>query len=104
MVLIQMLLPTRSPEGLAFPEDLLRRTRDELIARFGGLTAYARTPATGIWTSPEGDVEVDSVVMIEVLSEGFDKGWWRAYAETLKERLHQQAIHLRATDVHVLEN
>ena len=104
MVLIQMLLPTRSPEGLAFPEDLLRRTRDELIARFGGLTAYTRTPATGIWTSPEGDVEVDSVVMIEVLSEAFDKGWWRAYAETLKERLHQQAIHLRATEVYVLEN
>ena len=65
MVLIQMLLPTRSPEGSAFPDDLMRGTREELVARFGGLTAYARAPATGVWTSSEGNVEVDSVVMIE---------------------------------------
>ena len=104
MVLIQMLLPTRSPEGLAFPEDLLRRTRDELIARFGGLTAYTRAPATGVWTSPEGHVEVDRVVMIEVLSEHFDRDWWRAFAETLKERFQQESIHIRANDVYVLDN
>ena len=42
--------------------------------------------------------------MIEVLSEGFDKAWWRAYAETLKERFKQESIHLRANEVYVLEN
>ena len=103
-MLIQMLLPTRSSEGTTFSDDLLRRTRQELLDRFGGLTAYTRAPATGVWTSPDGDVEVDSVVMIEVLSEVFDKTWWRAYAETLKERFRQETIHLRANDFYVLEN
>jgi hypothetical protein len=104
VVLIQMLLPTRSSEGTVFPDDLLRTTRQELIDRFGGLTAYTRAPATGVWTSPERGVEVDSVVMIEVLSEVFDTTWWRSYAETLKERFRQETIHIRANDVYVLEN
>jgi hypothetical protein len=104
VVLIQMLLPSRSSEGTAFPDDLLRRTREELFDRFGGLTAYIRAPATGVWTSPQGNVEVDNVVMIEVLSDQFDKAWWRAYAETLKERFNQQSIHIRANDVEVLDN
>ena len=104
MVLIQMLLPTRSREGSAFPDDLMRRTREELVERFGGLTAYTRAPATGVWTSSEGGVEVDSVVMIEVLSQDFEKAWWRSYAETLKERFRQESIHVRANDVYVLDN
>ena len=103
-MLIQMLLPTRSPEGSAFPDDLLRRTREELVERFGGITAYTRAPATGVWTSPEGDVEVDSVVMIEVVSEDFEKVWWHSHAETLKKRFRQESIHIRATDVYVLDN
>ena len=104
MVLIQMLLPTRSSEGATFPDELLRRTRKELIEKFGGLTAYTRAPATGVWTSPEGDVEEDSVVMIEVLSEEFDTAWWRACAETLRARFDQETIHIRANEVYVLEN
>ena len=104
MVLIQMLLPTRSAAGAAFADELLRQTREELIERFGGLTAYTRSPATGVWTSPRGDVEVDKVVMIEVLSERFEKDWWRSYAETLKQRFEQETIHIRANDVDVLDN
>ena len=76
MVLVQMLLPTQSPGGTPFPDQLLRQTRAELVDRFGGLTAYTRAPATGLWTSPDGDVEVDTVVMIELLSERFDREWW----------------------------
>src|SRR5688572_9125072 len=99
-----MLLPTRSAAGAAFADELVRRTREELIERFGGLTAYTRSPATGVWTSPDGDVEEDKVVMIEVLSGRFEKDWWRSYAETLKQRFEQETIHVRATDVDVLDN
>jgi hypothetical protein len=104
VVLIQMLLPTRSVQGEAYADELVSRTRKELIDRFGGVTAYTRAPATGVWTSPEGGVEVDSVVMIEVLSEEFARDWWRAFAETLKERFKQASIHIRANDVYVLDN
>jgi hypothetical protein len=104
VVLIQMLLPTKSADRVAFSDDVLRLTRKELVDQFGGLTAYTRAPAAGVWTSPEGNVEEDSVVMIEVLSEEFDTSWWRRYAEKLKTRFGQESIHIRATTVLVLEN
>lgn len=103
VVLIQMLLPTKS-SSVAFADDLIHKTRQELTERFGGLTAYMRAPAAGVWTSPDGHVEEDSVVMIEVLSDEFDVAWWRSYAEVLKDRFRQQTIHIRANHVHVLEN
>jgi hypothetical protein len=99
-----MLLPTRSSGGSAFSDELIRRTREELLDRFGGLTAYVRAPAAGVWTSPEGEVEADSVVLIEMLSDVFDRPWWRAYAETLKRRFDQESIHIRANDVELLDN
>jgi hypothetical protein len=103
MFLIQLLLPTRSPAGETFQDDLLRMTRAELIEHFGGLTAYLRSPASGAWTSPDGKVEEDSVVMIEVVADTFDKPWWRGYAETLKRRFAQESLHVRATEVETLE-
>lgn len=104
MVLIQMLLPTRSSEGPAFSDELILQTREELLDRFGGLTAYVRAPAAGVWTSPRGEVDADSVVLIEVLSDVFDRTWWRAYADTLKQRFKQESIHIRASDVELLDN
>jgi hypothetical protein len=104
VVLIQMLLPTKGADVSAFSDDMLAQTRDELIDRFGGLTAYMRSPAAGAWTSPEGHVEEDSVVMIEVIADTFDVGWWRPYAEKLKQRFAQETVHVRACEVQVLEN
>jgi hypothetical protein len=103
MFLIQLLLPTVSPAGETFPNDILGSTRAELIEKFGGLTAYLRSPAAGAWKSPDGDLEEDSVVMIEVVADTFDKPWWRGYAETLKRRFAQESLHVRATEVQTLE-
>lgn len=64
MVLIQLLLPTRTERGEA--TKALEQTRGELAARFRGVTAYLRSPAKGLWTSPEGQTEADDVVMVEV--------------------------------------
>jgi hypothetical protein len=104
VVLIQMLLPTKSDYGVAFDDAMLERTRDELIQRFGGLTAYLRSPASGAWTSPQGRVEEDRVVMIEVLAPTFDRNWWRGYATTFKKRFSQESIHMRATAVETLDD
>jgi hypothetical protein len=51
MVLIQVLLPTKS----ATPADdlaPLAQTRAKLARRFRGLTAYLRSPAKKLWTAP----------------------------------------------------
>ena len=101
MVLIQLLLPTSrapNPEGLG----PLAETRRELGARFNGLTAYLRSPAKGLWTAPDGHIEQDDVVMVEVVTETFDRAWWRTYSETLAERFDQDTIHIRAMPVELL--
>jgi hypothetical protein len=98
MVLIQLLLPA-GPEGLA----PLAETRRELAARFKGLTAYLRSPAKGLWTAADGRTEQDDVIMVEVVTDTFDREWWRPYAATLAERFGQEAIHVRALPVDMLD-
>jgi len=103
MVLIQLLLPTRVDHGGRAASELLRETHEELLKHFGGITAYVQSPASGVWTSPDGRLEQDRVVMVEVLTERFDTAWWRTYAGVLRERFAQESIHVRATDVQVLD-
>ena len=52
MYLIQLLLPASVMPGGAAASEPVTQTRRELTEAFGGLTAYLRTPALGIWTSP----------------------------------------------------
>jgi hypothetical protein len=91
MFLIQMLLPTHDPAAEGVAAGKLRQTRTEIVSHFGGVTAYVRSPAAGAWTSPEGNVEEDDVIMIEILADTFDREWWRHYVETLKQRFSQEA-------------
>jgi len=102
MVLVQLLLPTTGgagDDGLGS----LAQTRRELAERFKGLTAYVRSPAKGWWTAPDGHTEQDDVVMVEVVTDAFDRTWWRAYAATLAERFGQDSIHVRAVAVEMLD-
>jgi hypothetical protein len=102
MVLIQLLLPM-SGAGRADGLAPIAETRRELAERFSGLTAYLRSPAKGLWTAPDGHTEQDDVVMVEVVTDTFDRTWWRAYAATLAERFGQESIHLRALPVELLD-
>ena len=71
-------------------------TRAELVEAFSGVTAYLRSPAQGAWTAPDGRIERDEMVMVEVLVDDFDRAWWKAYAATLATRFDQASIHIRA--------
>jgi hypothetical protein len=55
-----------------------------------------------LWTAPDGHTEADDVVMVEVVTETFDRQWWRAYAAKLAERFRQDTIHVRALSVETL--
>ena len=82
------------PEWPAF--DPMRADAAELVERFGGVTAYLRAPASGAWIAPEGAVERDDVVMVEVVAPDLDRAWWREYVAVLKARFDQDEIHARA--------
>jgi len=97
MVLIQLLLPTGASGDPTLTA--LAETRRELVDRFKGVTAYVRSPAKGLWTAPDGHTEADDVVMVEVVTDTFDRAWWRTYSATLAQRFAQDTIHVRALPV-----
>ena len=39
--------------------------------------------------------------MVEVVTDIFDRGWWRTYAASLAERFRQEAIHVRALSIQI---
>jgi hypothetical protein len=103
MYLIQVLLPTHDNEGRAFDRLLFDAVRTELAERFGGVTAFVQSPALGLWKDSErGRIERDRMILIEVMSERLERGWWREYRTGLEQRFRQQQIVARALRIAAL--
>ena len=94
--LVQILLPTNRQNGSAVSADEFARVRAELTEQFGGVTAYSRSPATGLWKRDGDEVERDQVIMVEVVVDTFDPRWWESYRQDLERRFDQEKIHARA--------
>ena len=73
--------------------------RDELTERYGGVTAFLRSPAHGTWKEGSGTVDRDEVVMCEVMVEVLDRGWWSGYRGQLEQRFEQREVVVRAFEV-----
>lgn len=102
MYLVEILIPLTDNDGNDFPRTLFDRTRQELIDQFGGLTAFLRAPASGIWTTPDGTVQRDSIAVLEVMTEIIDRQWWRRYCEKLEERFAQESMVIRSSVIEIL--
>lgn len=96
MHLIQILLPIRTRDGEPIAEEAFARTRSELTQKFGGLTAYHRAPARGLWKREEGGVERDDVIIVEVMTQDLERRWWADYRVILEGRFGQDEIVIRA--------
>jgi hypothetical protein len=94
--LIQILLPVHGRDGTPLPNEMFARVRVELTERFGGVTAYSRSPATGLWKRDDEAIERDQVIMVEVVVDAFDREWWTAYREQLEVRFGQDEVLARA--------
>lgn len=101
MHLVQILLPLYDNDGAALPREAFHAVRDELTRRFGGLTAYTRAPAEGVWAEA-GATTRDDIVVYEVMTDALDRDWWRDYRGALERRFRQQAIVVRATTTTLL--
>ena len=97
MYLVQLLLPLYDNSGHRFPNARLREVADELTDRFGGVTAYLRSPAEGSWREGNGPVDKDEVVMFEVMVDHLDRDWWSRYRGVLERRFAQDELVVRAT-------
>jgi hypothetical protein len=97
MFLVEILLPLYDNEGRRFGAVEFDRVRDELAARFGGVTAFRRAPAEGVWTEG-GEVSRDRVVIFEVMADALKRAWWREYRAELERRFRQEKLIVRATE------
>ena len=75
MYLIQLLLPLRDNDKQPFARVEFESVRKFLTERFGGVTAFLRSPGEGLWKESENEVTHDDVVMFEVMAEELDTSW-----------------------------
>jgi hypothetical protein len=94
MKLIEIFLPLNDNAGRKLPKATFAETRHELIRRFGGLTAYSRSPARGFWKE-KGKTTRDEIVVFEVMAKSADKKFWRGYKRELEKRFRQEEIVIR---------
>ena len=97
MYLIEILLPLYDNEGRPFGAAAFDRVRNELANRFGGVTAFRRAPAEGVWKESGGGVSRDQIVIFEVMADRLDREWWAGFREGLERRFAQEEIVVRAT-------
>ena len=101
MHIIEILLPLYDNSGAPFGAEAFGRVREELVEHFGGLTAFTRSPAEGLWQEG-GERSRDEIVIFEVMADWLDRGWWRTYRGELERRFEQEAIVVRASEVELL--
>ena len=74
--------------------------RAELTERFGGLTAYTRAPAQGLWAEDGGEPpQRDDIVVYEVMADTLDRPWWRGFRKLLERRFAQDELVIRAQQI-----
>jgi hypothetical protein len=98
MKLVQILLPVRDNHGRKFKRALYSKLHRDLVLRFGGLTAHARSPAHGLWSS-EGSTKRDDMIIVEVMTKHFDLAWWKKYRAALERAFRQDEIVIRAHEI-----
>lgn len=97
--LVQLLLPLYDNAGQTFPASYFSAVRAELTDKFGGLTAYTRAPAQGVWSESDGTAKRDDIIVYEVMTEVLDRDWWRSFRERLERRFRQDEIVIRGQTV-----
>jgi len=99
--LIQIFLPLSDNEGRAFPGAEYADVRSELTKQFGGLTAFRRGPAEGLWAEQSGTAH-DDIIVFEVMAAELDQAWWANYRHVLEARFRQDCIIIRAQETRLL--
>ena len=103
MYLVQLFLPLRDNSGEPFSRERFATVSAEITERFGGMTAYARSPAIGLWKDAgEEPTKRDELVVYEVMIEELDVEWWRHYRLSLEERFRQDNIVVRSQEIRML--
>jgi len=99
--LIEIFLPLSNNRGVPFPAQSYIDVRELLTKTFGGLIAFARTPAEGR-EQLQGSERSDELIVFEVMVEAIDYRWWSDFRRELEANFEQDRILIRASNVTVL--
>ena len=94
--LVQILLPVYDDAGKRFAGKLYSEVARELTERFGGVTAYSRAPAKGLWKPAPQRTTRDDIVVYEVMVNALETPWWQRYRVALERRFRQDELVVRA--------
>ena len=94
--LVQVILPIYDNAGRPLPSELTKQVRRELTEKFGGLTAYTRAPAEGLWNDEAGVQTRDDIIVYEVMTDVVDAAWWKRFRERLELQFEQREVLVRA--------
>ncbi len=97
-----MLLPLYSNKHAHFPKELYEEVKNEVVAHFGGLTAYTQAPAKGLWQESKEHTVQDDVVIYEIMTPLLDTEWWKNYRKELEKRFMQTTLIIRAHEIKIL--
>jgi hypothetical protein len=95
---VEIFLPLKRNDGSDQPRALFGEVRRELVQKFGGLTAFTRAPAEGLWDDGSA-VDRDQILIFEVMADALDRDWWRDYRARLEQRFDQDEVVIRASAV-----
>jgi hypothetical protein len=101
MHLVEILLPLRDAHGNAFPSAYYDDLAQHLTDKFGGVTSFLRAPAEGRWHG-SGATQREDIAVIEVMTRSFDREWWTALKQELREKFSQEELIIRCQMVDLL--
>jgi hypothetical protein len=96
MWLVQILLPAFGKEGRAIARHIFRETALQLARDFGGVTAYTRAPAEGLWRNKGQKLEHDDIVIYEVMAKSVNPRKWALRKKQLATTFRQDEIIVRS--------
>jgi hypothetical protein len=97
--LIEVLLPLDYNDGSPIPDTILRELRKDLVDRFGGITAFTRSPAEGDWKANDSTLKHDRMIVVEIMVDRPERDWWAQWRNNLEKLLRQEEIVVRARQV-----
>ena len=102
MQLVQILLPLYNNKKEQFTANLFANVKQELTDKFGGITTYSRSPATGLWKENEDKTVKDDIIIYEVITENIDRDWWLAFKENLRQAFQQDELLVRTWAIELI--
>jgi hypothetical protein len=96
MNVVEIFLPLDTRGRVPVKRELIEGVVGGLADRFGGATAFTRELAEGLWKQAT-TIQRDRIIIVEVVVDDVDNGWWRDYRERLEAEFEQDEIMIRVT-------